>query len=191
MKPWLLRAAAQGIVKECLRNLLLYTFVAYFGLLEAVAALLENGHDPDVKDSFGQTLLCWAAQEGHEAIVQQLLARNCVNINTIAQYGWTPLSLAMVRGHEALVKQLLLRSDVTIIPNTRCSGNLLQDFLHSWERKQSRRKSRDPSHSPAVAVLCNGVGLRYVRDHDMGIMGGITFVVSQDDEVSPWVAFHK
>src|SRR6266516_3161617 len=43
-----------------------------------------------------------------------------------------------------------------------------------WERKQSRRKSRDPSHSAAVAVLCNGVGLSYVRDHNMGIMGGIS-----------------
>jgi Ankyrin repeats (3 copies) len=179
------RSSGSGYSQRVPKKFVSVHLAAYFGLMEAVAALLENGHDPDVKDSFGQTPLCWAAREGHEAVVQQLLARNCVNINAIAQYGWTPLSLAMVRGHEALVKQLLLRGDVTIIPNTRCPGNLLQDFLHSWERKQSRRKSRDLSHSAAVAVLGNGVAVSYVSNHDMGFMSGESFV-SQDDGVSPW-----
>jgi hypothetical protein len=81
------KSSGSGYSQRVPKKFVAVHLVAYFGLVEAVAALLENGHDPDVKDSFGQTPLYWAAQEGHEAVVQQLLARNCVNINTIAQYG--------------------------------------------------------------------------------------------------------
>src|SRR5271154_5894157 len=43
---------------------------AYFGLREAIAALLaKDGVDPDSKDTYyGQTPLSWAAGNGHEAV---------------------------------------------------------------------------------------------------------------------------
>jgi ankyrin repeat protein len=51
---------------------------AYFGLREAMIALLENGYDPDSKDSNGQTPLTCAARYGHEAVVKLLLAKDGV-----------------------------------------------------------------------------------------------------------------
>ena len=45
---------------------------AYFGLREAMIALLKNGHDLDSKDSYGQTPLSWAARKGHKAVVKLL-----------------------------------------------------------------------------------------------------------------------
>ncbi|UKZ66175.1 uncharacterized protein TrAtP1_007350 [Trichoderma atroviride] len=45
---------------------------AYFGIEKAVAALLNSNH-PDLKDSYDRTPLSWAAENGHEAVVQLLL----------------------------------------------------------------------------------------------------------------------
>lgn len=49
---------------------------AYFGLTEAMRALLENRHDPNVKDSYGQTPLSWAIENEHEAVVELLLEKD-------------------------------------------------------------------------------------------------------------------
>ncbi|RPA92093.1 ankyrin, partial [Choiromyces venosus 120613-1] len=63
------------------------------------------------------TPLCWAAENGHEAVVKTLLAREDVNPNTPdTEYGQTPLCWAAENGHEAVVKTLLAREDVN--PNT-------------------------------------------------------------------------
>jgi hypothetical protein len=48
---------------------------AYFGLKEAMIALLENGHDLNSKNSYGQTPLLWAAKNGYEAMVKLLLGK--------------------------------------------------------------------------------------------------------------------
>jgi hypothetical protein len=48
---------------------------AYFGLREAVIALLENGHEPDSKDTFARTPLSYAAENGHRAVVKLLLEK--------------------------------------------------------------------------------------------------------------------
>src|SRR5271170_4794801 len=68
---------------------------AYFGLKEAIAALLaKDGVDPDSKDTYyGQTPLSWAAGNGHEAVVQLLLAKEGVDPDSKDTYsGRTPLS---------------------------------------------------------------------------------------------------
>ena len=80
---------------------------AYFGLTGVITALLKNKHDPDVKDTYDQTPLLWAAIQGHEAVVKLLLEKGAEleskdNIN-----GRTPLSWAAIQGHEAVVKLLL------------------------------------------------------------------------------------
>jgi ankyrin repeat protein len=81
---------------------------AYFGLQRITTALLRNGYDADVKDSYGRTPLSWAAGNGHEAVVKLLLEKG-VELETKdkSNYGQTPLSWAAGNGHEAAVKLLL------------------------------------------------------------------------------------
>ena len=92
-------------------------FAAYFGLSETMIALLKNGHNPDVKDTFGRTPLSWAAENGHEAVVKLLLDKEGVDPDSKAKDGRTPLLWAAENGHEAVVKLLLDKDAVD--PNTR------------------------------------------------------------------------
>ena len=65
--------------------------------------------DPDSKDTkYGQTPLSWAAENGHEAVVKLLLARDGVDPESKDNSGRTPLSWAAEKGHEAVVKLLHL-----------------------------------------------------------------------------------
>jgi ankyrin repeat protein len=64
---------------------------AYFGLKEAMIALLKNRHDQDSRDTYGRTPLWWAAREGHEAVVKLLLERDNVVADLKDDYGQTPL----------------------------------------------------------------------------------------------------
>ncbi len=57
----------------------------------------------------GQTPLSWAAENGHEAVVQQLLAKGADIETKDTWYGRTPLSWAAENGHEAVVQQLLAK----------------------------------------------------------------------------------
>jgi ankyrin repeat protein len=41
----------------------------FFGLNKIVAILLEDGYDPDVKDSHGKTPLMWAAERNKEEVI--------------------------------------------------------------------------------------------------------------------------
>lgn len=47
---------------------------AYFGLVEATSSLLSRGQVPDQRDTAGRTSLWYAAQAGHVAVVEVLLA---------------------------------------------------------------------------------------------------------------------
>ena len=85
---------------------------AYFGLSDTIIDLLGNGHDPNVKDTYGRTPLSWAAENGHETVVRLLLAREGVDANSEDDVGRTPLSLAAEKGHEAIVKLLFAREGV-------------------------------------------------------------------------------
>ena len=95
--------------------------VAYFGLLQITAVLLKKGYQSNLQDSYGRTPLSWAAAEGHEAVVQALLARDDVDPDSKDGYGQTPLSWAAEGGHEAVVRALLARDDVD--PNSKGSDD--------------------------------------------------------------------
>ena len=62
----------------------------------------------------GQTLLSYAAEGGHEAIVKMLMTRDDVDADSKDWRGDTPLSLAAEGGYEAIVKMLLNRNGVDV-----------------------------------------------------------------------------
>ncbi|OCK95650.1 purine and uridine phosphorylase [Cenococcum geophilum 1.58] len=82
----------------------------FLGSEAKVSASSQAMHDADVGDSYGQTPLSYAAENGHKAVVRLLLAKDGVNVNSKDKYGQTPLSYAAKNGHEAVV-QLLLGMD--------------------------------------------------------------------------------
>ncbi|KAF7507240.1 hypothetical protein GJ744_010798 [Endocarpon pusillum] len=80
---------------------------AFFGILAATQTLIQQGNIPDVKDSYLQTPLLWAAKNGHEAVVKLLLEAGAEKEAKDNQYDQTPLLWAAQNGREAVVKLLL------------------------------------------------------------------------------------
>ena len=96
---------------------------SYFGLERVVKLLLEMDVDLNsTDDTYGRSALSWAAGEGHEAVVKQLLGKGAkadlkaivkllfkkgAKVNSKDKDGRTPLSWAAENGHEAVVKLLL------------------------------------------------------------------------------------
>jgi hypothetical protein len=78
---------------------------AYFGITQSVEIILQST-DIESKDSRGQTPLSWAARNGHDGVVKQLLAAKA-DIESKDSEDRTPLSWAAANGHEGVVKQLL------------------------------------------------------------------------------------
>jgi ankyrin repeat protein len=96
---------------------------AYFGLTGVIMTLLKNRHNPDVKDTNGQTPLSWAAENGHEAVVKLLLEKGAeLESKDIfgRTRGRTPLSLAAEKGHKSVMKLLLEKiAELDIFGRTR------------------------------------------------------------------------
>lgn len=65
---------------------------------EIVPLLLDQAADPEAKDSGGNTALHLAAHEGVPEIVEQLLRRGGVNVNSRRDDGKTPLAVALAEG---------------------------------------------------------------------------------------------
>ncbi|KAF5697455.1 hypothetical protein FMUND_15405 [Fusarium mundagurra] len=79
---------------------------AYFGLREAIMALLKNGYDPNAKDAYGRTPLSWAAENGYGLVVQLLLEEGG-RVDLKDTNGWTPLSWAVESGNVEVMRLLL------------------------------------------------------------------------------------
>lgn len=85
---------------------------AYVGARNIVEESLESRAAADVlnlRDSQGQTPLSWAAQGGHAAIVEPLLAEPRTDVNVRNSQGRTPPSLAAEHGHLQVARTLLDR----------------------------------------------------------------------------------
>src|ERR1700722_42185 len=85
---------------------------SFFGLAKIIDSQLKNGAMADSKSRKGRSPLSIAAENGHEAVVKLLLARDDVDADSKHSDGQTPLSWAAAGGHEAVVKLLLARDDV-------------------------------------------------------------------------------
>ena len=85
--------------------------LAYFGLQDLMAYLLELGVETNSTDSNGETPLSWAAGHGHIEVVKLLLLQDGVDADSKDQRSRTPLSWAAENGHIEVVK-LLLQSGV-------------------------------------------------------------------------------
>ncbi|KAJ9412468.1 hypothetical protein QL093DRAFT_2570550 [Fusarium oxysporum] len=116
-KRWFPEAESEITIQEVPRNTTGLHLAACFGLKEAVSALMELNHDPNLKDTYSRTTLWWASREGHEAVVELLLASGNVDPNIKDNKGRTPLSWAARYGHMRIV-ELLLASD-KVDPNVK------------------------------------------------------------------------
>lgn len=85
---------------------------AHFGVVKAAEVLLGNSN-PDPRDSYNRTPLLWAAQNGHQGVVELLLDQEGVNPDSKDMCGHTPLSWAASSGQEDIVKLLLTKDAVS------------------------------------------------------------------------------
>jgi ankyrin repeat protein len=91
-------------------------WIGRFGLLPLLMQWIDKRYELDQRDTNGRTPLSWAAENGHEAIVKQLLDTGKVDVNSKDNSGLTLLSWAALNGQEATVKQLLDSGKVDVDP---------------------------------------------------------------------------
>ncbi|KAF4960407.1 hypothetical protein FGADI_1054 [Fusarium gaditjirri] len=77
-----------------------------FGLSKAADMLLRLEHNPDLEDTYNRTPLWYAAQNGHKAVVEKLLAAGA-DVNAATKNGRTALQEASRGGHLEVVEKLL------------------------------------------------------------------------------------
>ncbi|KAH8586052.1 ankyrin repeat protein, partial [Bisporella sp. PMI_857] len=71
----------RGYSQDVPRQITGVHLAACFGLVDMIVALLENGNEPDIKDTYGRTPLSYAAERGYEAVVTLLLGKDGVDPN--------------------------------------------------------------------------------------------------------------
>ena len=84
---------------------------AYFGLEEAVNALLRVKPGTDLRDSYGRTLLSYTAENGYKAVVKLLLETEGIKADLKDNNSRSLLLWAAERGHEVAVKLLLIEDN--------------------------------------------------------------------------------
>lgn len=92
---------------------LLHAASAY-NLISVVKVILARNVWADPKDKSGDTPLSRAAANGHNVVVDMLMNRDDVDVNSKNKRCRTPLSMASKCGHEAMVMMLLNRPDVDV-----------------------------------------------------------------------------
>jgi Ankyrin repeats (3 copies) len=89
--------------------------VAFFGILGIMSYLISTARNLDSKDpGYGQTPLSWAAENGHGAVVELLLATGKVDVDSKDDSDRTPLSWAAGNGHKAVIELLLATGKVDV-----------------------------------------------------------------------------
>jgi ankyrin repeat protein len=80
---------------------------------KTVRRVLQEPVDPNSKNKNGRTPLSWAAEKGHEAVVEQLLGSCRDHVESKDnEHGQTPLLWAAENGHETVIALLLKEADI-------------------------------------------------------------------------------
>jgi len=85
------------------------------GDANTVAALLNQGLDPDSADPAGNTVLMIASRLGHKDVVTALIGR--AQVARMSAHGDTALNFAALNGHVEIVK-LLVENGAPVSPST-------------------------------------------------------------------------
>ncbi len=110
------------------------------------------------QDALGATPLHFAAQNGHQAVTNQLLAARC-NVDLQAKNGCTPLHAAAQSGHASIAKQLLgARCNVDLQTKKKCTP--LYYAAQGGHELFTRRASRSSEMSSKFLILCVQVNCR-------------------------------
>ena len=96
--------------------------IAYLGYETLISELLDHGFEADGQDSTHRTPLCWAAMQGHQAVVSLLLSQSHVNVNNYGHFdngfkhvpSTTPQNKAALYGRYKVVKPLIRREDMNV-----------------------------------------------------------------------------
>ncbi|UKZ72900.1 hypothetical protein TrVFT333_000537 [Trichoderma virens FT-333] len=104
---------------------------SYFGVSEAVNAILQCNLSADVKDSHAATPLQYAVMNGHEDIVKLLLATGQVDPDSCDKRGGTPILYAAKNGHESVVNLLLETGKINPDSSGEYGGMLLLDAVEN------------------------------------------------------------
>lgn len=89
-------------------------FPATRQLLKLLQICAFPGQETDCKDGLGRTALSLAATRGHVAVVQLLLSRDDVDVNSVDHWGRTPLSWASAAGQDAVVGLLISHKNIKV-----------------------------------------------------------------------------
>jgi hypothetical protein len=85
-------------------------------LPEAIEMAFGTEHLHTLKSQHGLTPLSWAAGNGYDTVVAQLMAKDSVNLDLKdSHFSRTPLLWAAWNGHEGIVKLSVLSSDTVVI----------------------------------------------------------------------------
>lgn len=91
------------------------------GNAEKVKLLVNAGADINIKDQWGDTILCKAAKEGQTELMRVLLTIPQIDVNQTDEYNNTPLCLAASGGHTNCVRLLLTVPGIDV--NKSNNGN--------------------------------------------------------------------
>ncbi|VBB75925.1 Putative protein similar to ANR50 of Homo sapiens [Podospora comata] len=108
------------------RNMTGLHLSGYFGVIEAADELLRRRPGPDLKDTDSRTPLWYAALNGHEAVVEKLLAAGA-DVNAADFSDRTALQGAAEEGHFEVVKKLLTAGADVNTTTTSHGRTLLQE----------------------------------------------------------------
>ena len=87
---------------------------SFFGLEKILRYQLTNGAEADIKGPGNWTPLSVAVQNGREAVVELLIARKDVDVNSKDYLDRSSLWYAVAYGHEAVVRLLLARPEIEV-----------------------------------------------------------------------------